>query len=556
MKRIGLFQIINSILLILSLVSCENIILTKRFVERTNEPEVVSVSEDNNEEDEINNGENNDDNNNDVNYGESDEEKNKYSINISKLNGNGIVSIFPDKEFYEEDEIVTLVANGNSGWKFSVWKNIESNEIIKDSEMCLVMDKNYNFEVDFLQREWTFFIYMAADNNLESAGIQDFNELEAVDMSSEPISIIVLLDRSEGYDSTNENWTGTRLYEIKSDENGINGKIISKQLSCEKLDLSTEYETELDMGNKNTLADFINFGKENYAANNYGLIIWGHGSGWRNSDSSLQNYKAVAIDETSSSYMTISELNNVLENKEINVLGFDVCFGSLIEIAYEFKNSVNYIIGSAGLVPVNGWNYNDLFSRFIYGRNYDEKYFVETVVNHFKIQYQLDETVGITALKMEYVKRLFDDFENFLERLCNYIDSVEKKEFILELINSEVEKYFCGTYPCDVFLDINSFCEVMYENIDIEWNNLFEEIKDSMNLVCKYGWSKNGNEKQLGIYFITMDYENEILPIFSNGYIKNSGDEFQSNFVKDSQWYVPEINGKKSFLDKLFSVKY
>lgn len=558
------------ILLLFVFVSCENIIVTKRVVKDNILPEneldlcdeeidggtdEVNANENESESEELNDDENINSDENLNNDEKLNDEINKYSIKISQ-SGNGTVDLSSYKEFYEENENIFVSAKGNDGWMFVSWKNLETNEIFYDSEFYLIMDKDYEIEFSFVQREWTYFVYMAADNNLESAAIQDMNELEGVNLYGEPISIIVLLDRSDGYDSTNENWTGTRLYEIKSDIDGVNGKIISKQLDCGELDLSLKYETELDMGNKNTLKGFLDYGKNNFPSNNYGLIIWGHGTGWRSDNTGFENYKAVAIDENAESFMCISELNDVIEDMNINILCFDVCFGSLIEIAYEFKDSVNYIVGSASMVPMNGWDYRDLFARFLYEKNYDEDNFVENIVKHFKIQYQSDERVGITVLKTEYVERLFNAFEKFSEKICGYIISAEERDFILDLIDKEVEKYFCGSYPCDVFLDVKSFCQVMYENINIEWNNIYDELIDSINLVCKFGWSKNGNAEQLGIYFVTMDYENEIVPIFSDGYIKNSGDDLQGKFVQDSQWYVPELNGTKSFLDKLFSVKY
>jgi len=52
--------------------------------------------------------------------------------------------------------------------------------------------------------KWTIMVYMDADNNLEDAGISDFNEMEVAG-STQDVAILVLMDRIPGYDSTNGN---------------------------------------------------------------------------------------------------------------------------------------------------------------------------------------------------------------------------------------------------------------------------------------------------------------------------------------------------------------
>ena len=47
-------------------------------------------------------------------------------------------------------------------------------------------------------REWTVAVYMAADNDLEAAAIQDLNEMEAA--VGDGVTVVALLDRGGGYD--------------------------------------------------------------------------------------------------------------------------------------------------------------------------------------------------------------------------------------------------------------------------------------------------------------------------------------------------------------------
>ena len=128
--------------------------------------------------------------------------------------------------------------------------------------------------------EWTVMVYLDADNNLESVGIDDINEMEMVGSTSE-VNIVVQVDRipysvlassNQGYadDISNGNWTTTRRYYVTQDFNPI---LINSPL---KIDLG-----ELNMGDPQTLVDFASWAAINYPAKKYLLVIWNHGGGLR-----------------------------------------------------------------------------------------------------------------------------------------------------------------------------------------------------------------------------------------------------------------------------------
>ena len=201
----------------------------------------------------------------------------------------------------------------------------------------------------------TLMIYMAADNDLESYALQNLKAMERADFSG--MNVLVLFDRSERYDETNDNWTDTRLFEVTHDSSN-SGTIASKRLDCPPLGLSADTTTELDMGNYNNLKTFIEFAKSNYKAEQYALIMWGHGTGWRYSGQT----KAVAFDDKSDSYISVKELGLALKDQSLCVIGFDTCFGSVFETLYELKDCAQYIVASPGLTPAAGWNYKSLLN--------------------------------------------------------------------------------------------------------------------------------------------------------------------------------------------------
>jgi len=71
-----------------------------------------------------------------------------------------------------------------------------------------------DYEVD-----WLFMVYLDADNNLESAGIDDLNEMEVAG-STDRVKIVVEMDRAErdfDDDTSNGNWTGAKRFYVTED---------------------------------------------------------------------------------------------------------------------------------------------------------------------------------------------------------------------------------------------------------------------------------------------------------------------------------------------------
>ncbi len=58
--------------------------------------------------------------------------------------------------------------------------------------------------------------------------------------------------------------------------------------------------TGVDMGNPQTLTDFVNWAKTFYPAQHYALIVWDHGAGWRRGQQALRfrrRPQAVSFDD-------------------------------------------------------------------------------------------------------------------------------------------------------------------------------------------------------------------------------------------------------------------
>jgi len=177
-----------------------------------------------------------------------------------------------------------------------------------------------------------FIIYMASDNDLYIHALGDILEIQ--NSSFENSKVLILLD------GENE----TKIIEIDN----------STQVELKKFD-------NLNTGDPEVLTDFILFSLSRYKPENIILGLWGHGDGrnFKGSDG-----KGVCFDETSIDYLTIKEIKESLrnvfnkKNRKIDIVFFDACFMQTVEVSYELREYVDYVIASQAYVPLDGFPYD------------------------------------------------------------------------------------------------------------------------------------------------------------------------------------------------------
>lgn len=226
--------------------------------------------------------------------------------------------------------------------------------------------------VDGRPATWTLLHYAAADNNLEEVIVNDLDEMELGHQGSRNVNVIVQLDRRSE--------PGRWRYRVEPDrEAGTIGSTV--------VEFSEE---EPNTGDWRTLSEFGRWGVTCYPAENYVLVIGGHGGGWSSSrDRSLsmaergrhfrarrtsESLRTIAPDDSDHSEIYVDQLARALGEvrratqrpedpaylNRLVLYGSDACLMETTEVAYELRNAVTYLIGSEQTEPAEGWPYNTL----------------------------------------------------------------------------------------------------------------------------------------------------------------------------------------------------
>jgi Clostripain family len=204
-------------------------------------------------------------------------------------------------------------------------------------------------------KEWTVLIYVSARNNLGLEAINDVNEMEAAG-STDKVNVVVEMGRIETDPPFNPfadpeplppqaDWTGSRRFLMIKDSDPL--RINSPVL---------EHYSDADMGDWKHLSEFISWGKANYPAKKYLLIVGGHGNGWYGVRP--PKTKGIAYDDVSGNHISPAELAKAIKiSGGVNVYASDACLMQTVEFIYAMKDSAEYIVGSQETTPGSGYNY-------------------------------------------------------------------------------------------------------------------------------------------------------------------------------------------------------
>jgi hypothetical protein len=181
---------------------------------------------------------------------------------------------------------------------------------------------------------WTLMVYGDGDNNLETYLMQDIAGEFSLAGSNADVNIVVLADRVPGYDNKYGDWTGTKLF------------FCTAGMTPEAVNAKADWG-ERDMGDPQTLSDFVTYAKTNYPAQKYCLAFWDHGYSWW-PEWTLQ-------DDTSADGLTLPEMKSAMATAgNVDVVAWDCCAQAAAEVADAWQSHASYSVGSEDLTAAEG----------------------------------------------------------------------------------------------------------------------------------------------------------------------------------------------------------
>ena len=112
-----------------------------------------------------------------------------------------------------------------------------------------------------------------------------------------------------------------------------------------------------NMGESDTLADFLEFCRDNYPAEHTAVIFWNHGGGSAGGVAydELYGYDSLSLWEIYDAFASVYPLSE--ENPPLDLVGFDACLMATVDTANAFSDIAQYMVASEETEPGNGWYY-------------------------------------------------------------------------------------------------------------------------------------------------------------------------------------------------------
>jgi hypothetical protein len=305
--------------------------------------------------------------------------------------------------------------------------------------------------------EWTVIVYSDADDSvLEASQWFDVNEMELAGSTSQ-VNIVVQLDRYAGAFTGDGNWTGARRFYVTqdSDLNAIHSPVLQDM-------------GEVDMGNPQTLVDFLTWSIHNFPAHKYAVIMSDHGGGWTGG----------FVDATSSNRLSISEVAGALDQvrqstgvDKFELFGFDACLMAQIEVLGTLYPVTNYMVASEEVIPSFGWAYAAWLTQLVQDPSMDGSTLAQAIVSTYVVSdtiltdaratadeiAQEESTTTLSAIDSSHIPDVIDAMNQFTNAVAN----LNQRQV------AEARTYarnFYSIFGEDVspsFIDLDNFAQVL-----------------------------------------------------------------------------------------------
>ncbi len=350
----------------------------------------------------------------------------------------------------------------------------------------------------------TIMIYMIG-SDLETqyaSATADIEEMKASGMDFDDVNVLI-------YTGGAKTWYNE---DIPDDKNVI-FRVTNSGL--EKLE---EYEKS-SMIDPNNLTEFLNYGYTNYKASKYSLILWDHGGG------PIYGY---GKDENYLGTLTLAKLkqalgNSSFKNKKLEMIGFDACLMSSVEVADALSDYANYMVASQEVEPGFGWDYSFL-------SNVTSKTDVVdmgmSIVDYYGKYYSTSKGITLSLLNLSKI----DDVEDKINDLFKDVDANLTIDYSNVSRTRNSAKSF-GKVSINTSYDLVDLYDLV-DKMPSKYSNKVVKLQNVLDSFVVHQTTDLENTYGVSIYFPydNKKYVNELINLYKGFGFATEYTDFIANF--------------------------
>jgi len=290
-------------------------------------------------------------------------------------------------------------------------------------------------------KAWTVMIYVNGKNSLEPDALDNFHSMAQVG-SSDQVNFVIELGRpsKRHHTGADGNWSGVYRFYLKKGMQPVPSQAAANVASLGE---------SIDMGRPQALANFVDWSMRNYPAQQYMLVIWNHGQGWRlmlSADKTLSvrslmaagvtrgaaahlaspgnprplgGFRAVSSDDDTGNILYNREIQDLLTTRfsksPLDVLGFDACLMAMMETAYAFEPCARILVASEELEPGAGWRYATWMERLVAKPTMDGQELAATVVQSYRDEYRDEYLTTLSSIGLSGIRQTAGELSTFAD---------------------------------------------------------------------------------------------------------------------------------------------
>ncbi len=372
-----------------------------------------------------------------------------------------------------------------------------------------------------LTKTWTVLAYVCADNNLDEAGAPYgwwvLNNMEMAG-SNDSVNVVVQFDHT----GANAGKAGAQRYFITRNVDDKITEVKSPMLE----DLG-----KTNMGNPDTLVNFVEWGMKNYPANKYAVILWNHGGGWRKVGDA-GSFKGIIYDDSANDHLTEAEVVEAFQriytyndSKKLEFIGFDACLMGSVEVCDDLKNFSKYYASSERSEWAPGWPYQYILNDLRSDPSADGKVLAADIVSRYA-QYNVEMSkddytlAGVTLNKTTDMTSAVDLFAK------SAIENIDAEAGNLQTADENTPSV-SDSYPD--FKDLKIFMDNVVANVgSADMISKANDVVTSLSNLVLYktqGSSLTEVRGGLSIWLPTQTYYSTYITEYR-----------KLNFAKDTDW--------------------
>lgn len=323
----------------------------------------------------------------------------------------------------------------------------------------------------------TVLIYMIAADLDRDAGAasQDLDEMMKADISK-GINIVVQTGGTKSW--SNDYLSNGKVERFTIDNNGIN---------------MIDSLGKLSMAKQQSLADFIEWGTENYPARKYHLILWDHGGGVAGGFGNDENFPDDSL--------YLSDIGKALHaaDTHFELIGFNACLMATVETANIVKDYADYLLASEESVYANaGLNYTNYINMLSHDPDIDtldlgmkmcDTFVGDEIINELTNY----EMATMSVIKLSEMSKLMDALDEYFGELRKLMEGSDQG--LNEVISA---RYASKSYGEDGFDEIDLLDFV--NHISSVPEETKRELVTAFNHVVLYNGTYSEGVNGLSIY--------------------------------------------------------